>query len=231
MIGTILHNLFRFTGDFFHLYTIYILLQKIKTTKSVSGLSLKTQFLYLLVFIFRYLDIFIFNVSSLLQIYNFVMKILYTTMQVYLCYLMRYKYYYSYNVLLDTMNILNLIIPCSVLSPFLKPYTKNIISYFVELLYTFSILLESVAILPQLIQLQESGESETLTSRYIFFLGLYRMFYVFNWIIKYFIGKKIDHLLLASGIIQTLLYADFFVIYYKYVFIRQNNEKIPSRVK
>lgn len=229
--GRLLSSFFRFSGDFVHIYTMYILLKKMRETKSVSGLSLKTQFLYLLVFLCRYLDIFYFIFNGLLDVYNFLMKILYISCQSFLVYLIRYKYFYSYDVFLDTFNIYNLLAPCAVLSVFLKPSSHGLTSYFVEFFYAFSVLLESVAILPQLIQLQESGEAETLTSQFIFFLGLYRLFYVVNWVLKFLLGYKISHLLLASGVIQTLLYADFFVIYYKFVFVRKGNEKLPKRNK
>ena len=44
-----------------------------------------------------------------------------------------------------------------------------------ELLWTFSIYLESVAIMPQLQMIAETGAAETITSHYLFFLGLYRL--------------------------------------------------------
>ncbi|ELQ74147.1 ER lumen protein retaining receptor [Trachipleistophora hominis] len=229
--GKFLYSIFRFTGDIVHLYTMLILFKKIRETKSVSGLSLKTQFLYLVVFVARYLDLFYFWFGSFLDVYNFIMKIIYISLQSVLIYMIRYKYFYSYDVFLDTFNVYNLVVPCAVLAVFLKSGTYGLVDYFVEFLYTFSVLLESVAILPQLVQLQESGEAETLTSQFIFFLGLYRLFYVVNWIVKLFFGLRVNHLLLATGVIQTLLYADFFVIYYKYVFTRKGNERLPKRSK
>ena len=43
-----------------------------------------------------------------------------------------------------------------------------------ELLWTFSIYLEAVAIMPQLQMIAETGAAESITSHYLFFLGLYR---------------------------------------------------------
>ena len=54
-----------------------------------------------------------------------------------------------------------------------------------EMCWAFSIYLEAVAILPQLFMLQKQGGSENLTSHYIFMLGMYRLFYLFNWIYRY----------------------------------------------
>lgn len=51
-----------------------------------------------------------------------------------------------------------------------------------QCLWTFSIYLEAVAILPQLIVLQRYREVENLTGHYIFFLGAYRALYILNWV-------------------------------------------------
>lgn len=51
-----------------------------------------------------------------------------------------------------------------------------------QCLWTFSIFLEAVAILPQLIVLQRYREVENLTGHYIFFLGAYRALYIVNWV-------------------------------------------------
>merc|ERR1712023_134064 len=66
-------NVFRLTGDFLHLLSIILLLYQIKTRKTCAGISLRTQELYGLVFVTRYLDIF-YNFSSL---YNTIFKIMY----------------------------------------------------------------------------------------------------------------------------------------------------------
>lgn len=231
MFAHLLYSLFRFAGDTVHIYSMHILLTKIRTTKSVSGLSLKTQFLYLLVFITRYLDVFYMRISTLLDVYNTIMKMAYIATQAVIVYMIRYKYFLSYDVSYDTFNVQYITVPSLLLSFLVKPRTATVTSYVVEYLYVFSVLLEAVAILPQLIQLNESGESETLTSRYIFFLGIYRFLYVLNWMVKLFFGYPISHLLLASGIIQTLLYLDFFIIYYQHVFVKKGNVRLPQTSK
>lgn len=53
-----------------------------------------------------------------------------------------------------------------------------------EVLWSFSIWLESVAILPQLFMLQRTGEAETITTHYIAALGIYRGMYIPNWIYR-----------------------------------------------
>ena len=55
-----------------------------------------------------------------------------------------------------------------------------------EVLWTFSIYLESVAILPQLFMVSKTGEAESITSHYLFALGSYRALYILNWIYRYY---------------------------------------------
>lgn len=88
------------------------------------------------------------------------------------------------------------------------------------MLWAFSIWLESVAILPQLFMLQRTGEAETITTHYLFAMGLYRALYIPNWVWRFFMepGRKWDPIAVVGGIVQTVLYSDFFWIYYtKYV--------------
>ncbi|KAK5163603.1 endoplasmic reticulum retention protein [Saxophila tyrrhenica] len=88
------------------------------------------------------------------------------------------------------------------------------------MLWAFSIWLESVAILPQLFMLQRTGEAETITTHYLFALGAYRALYIPNWVWRYFTettstgGGHFDVIAVLAGIVQTVLYSDFFWIYY-----------------
>jgi ER lumen protein retaining receptor len=68
-----------------------------------------------------------------------------------------------------------------------------------EILWTFSIYLESVAILPQLFMVQKTGEAESITSHYLFALGSYRALYILNWIYRYYVeGSSLKNLLGAN---------------------------------
>lgn len=84
----------------------------------------------------------------------------------------------------------------------------------VNILWSFSIWLESVAILPQLFMLQRTGEAETITTHYLFALGLYRALYIPNWLYRYFAEGYVDQIAWVAGLVQTVLYSDFFWIYY-----------------
>ncbi|KAG4098158.1 ER lumen protein retaining receptor [Neocallimastix lanati (nom. inval.)] len=197
-------NIFRLVADLMHLASIFILLLKIYKTKSASGISFKSQVLYVVVFCTRYLDIF----TNYVSIYNTVMKIFFLCSSIFIVYLMKFKLQATWQPSLDTFKVEFLIIPSAILALiFNHKFT------ILEILWSFSIYLESVAILPQLFQLQRTGEAESITSHYLFALGGYRALYIINWIYRYFAEGFYDWIAIIAGIVQTLLYSDFLYLY------------------
>lgn len=91
------------------------------------------------------------------------------------------------------------------------PYDFSLVH--LQILWTFSIYLESVAILPQLFMVSKTGEAETITSHYLFALGVYRTLYLFNWIWRYQFEGFFDLIAIVAGLVQTILYCDFFYLY------------------
>ncbi|CAG8200836.1 unnamed protein product [Penicillium salamii] len=223
-------NLFRLMADFSHLASIFMLLQKMKTSSSCSGLSFKSQVLYLLVFVTRYLDLFWTFTESL---YLTTFKLLFIGSSAYVIYLMLNDYKPTHDPNIDTFKVqyllgisavLAILFPhdyrVSEVNPLATPSPRpraNVI----QILWTFSIWLESVAILPQLFMLQRTGEADTITTHYLFALGLYRALYIPNWMFRYFteasFQRSFQPVPILAGIIQTLLYSDFFYIYYNKV--------------
>ncbi|KAM8942143.1 ER lumen protein-retaining receptor 3 isoform 2-T2 [Lycaon pictus] len=108
----------------------------------------------------------------------------------------------------DTFRLEFLLVPVIGLS-FLENYSFTPL----EILWTFSIYLESVAILPQLFMISKTGEAETITTHYLFFLGLYRALYLANWIRRYQTENFYDQIAVVSGVVQTIFYCDFFYLY------------------
>lgn len=143
--------------------------------------------------------------------YNTIYKILFLGSSGYTIYLMTNKYKPTHDPNLDTFRVQYLLGGAAVLA-ILFPYKYTVF----EITWAFSIWLESVAILPQLFLLQRTGEAETITTHYLFALGLYRAMYIPNWIWRYFSENPhyFDGIAIFAGIIQTVLYSDFFWIYY-----------------
>jgi hypothetical protein len=88
---------------------------------------------------------------------------------------------------------------------------------FLQWAWTFSIMLESIAILPQLTVLRKYRLVENLTGKFMFFLGLYRFFYGLNWIVRAKTEMFFRHhpLVYLCGTLQMLLYVDFYYQYFR----------------
>uniref|UniRef100_A0A8C0FCS5 ER lumen protein-retaining receptor n=1 Tax=Bubo bubo TaxID=30461 RepID=A0A8C0FCS5_BUBBB len=169
--------------------------------ESISG---KSQLLFALVFTTRYLDLF----TSFISLYNTSMKLIYIACSYATVYLIYMKFKATYDGNHDTFRVEFLIVPVGGLS-FLVNHDFSPL----EILWTFSIYLESVAILPQLFMISKTGEAETITTHYLFFLGLYRALYLVNWIWRYYFEGFFDLIAVVAGVVQTVLYCDFFYLY------------------
>lgn len=154
---------------------------------------------------------------DLSHFYNFLMKCLFISSQASVIYYSWFRFRATYNSKLDSVRIEYLIIPTLILAYFFEESDSrsSIFMHIREYFWTFSILLESVAILPQMFLLNNSGEAETITTHYLLCLGLYRAFYLFNWIYRTLMGRAPELIVFLSGLLQTALYSDFFYIYYK----------------
>lgn len=210
-------NVFRLAGDMTHLFSVLVLLLKIYATKSCSGISLKTQELYALVFLTRYLDL----LTGFISVYNSVMKVVFISSSISIVWCMRAHplVQRTYDKDLDTFKHY-ILVGGSLLLAFIfhDEFTVR------EVLWAFSVYLEAVAILPQLVLLQRSRNVDNLTGQYVFFLGAYRALYILNWIYRYFTEKQYSRWISwVAGIVQTALYIDFF---YYYFMSWKNNEKL-----
>jgi ER lumen protein retaining receptor len=69
----------------FHVVSILLLLLRLRVAKNAVGISMKTQEMYLIVFVARYLDLF----TTFYSVYNSVMKVLYIATTAYILYMVR----------------------------------------------------------------------------------------------------------------------------------------------
>jgi len=197
-------NIFRLVGDLSHLAAILVLLLKIWKTRSCAGISGRAQILFALVFLTRYLDLF----TSFISVYNTTMKVFFLASSIGTVYLMFVKFKATYDHNHDTFRIEFLVGPCVLLALLLNHEFSVM-----EVLWTLSIYLESVAILPQLFMVSKTGEAESITSHYLFALGSYRALYIVNWIYRYYVEGFYDIIAIVAGCVQTILYCDFFYLY------------------
>ena len=178
-----------------------------------------------MVFVTRYLDL----VTNFVSVYNTVMKVfliprcilfiygIYGSCSIKVffiasaaatVYLMYVKFRATYDGNHDSFRVEFLLAPVAILAMVLNNEFSAM-----EVLWTFSIYLESVAILPQLFMVSKTGEAETITSHYLFALGSYRALYILNWIYRYHFESTYDPIAIVAGCVQTVLYCDFFYLY------------------
>jgi len=210
-------NLFRLSGDFLHLGAFGFLLYHLHSTKSCEGISFRTQAMYLAVFLCRYIDIF----WNFISMYNSVMKLLFIGTTGYILFMMNGELKSKQTPETESNRALIAIIPgCALLALILNDHTTHCAGHpfdcLVSFLWAFSIYLEAVAIIPQLMLLKRKKIVKNLTGNYIFCLGAYRALYLVNWFYRYFvdpISAPEFFIKVMAGIVQTALFFNFFVIY------------------
>lgn len=209
-------NIFRYLGDLSHLLSIILLLTHMLRKKKCYGISLKTQILYLIVFLTRYS----FGILDP-PLYNIIFKIFYIISTLLTIILMTTVLNSTRDKRHDTFNIFFLIIICIPLGFFTSSSTD-----IEDILWYYSLWLEAFAALPQLFLFRRTQRLDVIKNDYIFFLGMYKLLYICNWIRKAIVKNKTDYIVWTTGIIQTLLYADF-IYYYIMAFTNGSKFKLP----
>nr|CAB3460903.1 unnamed protein product [Digitaria exilis] len=178
-------NAFRFLGDMTHLFSVLVLLLKIYATKSCSGVSRKTQELYMLVFVTRYLDLF----TDYISLYNTVMKVVFITSSAAIVWYMRRH------------------------PQVRRTYDKEQDTFRHAVLVAAAFLL--ALIFNERFTIREVMSSlYQICPRSLIALA-YRAFYILNWIYRYFTeGHHSRWIPWLAGLVQTALYADFFYYYF-----------------
>jgi ER lumen protein retaining receptor len=148
--------------------------------------------------------------------YNSFMKVAYISATTAIIYMIRFKepYKSKYDKSQDSfLHIKFAVAPCAVLAVLTCVLKRELNP--IDVLWTFSIYLEALAIVPQLFVLQRYREVENLTGHYVFFLGAYRFLYILNWVYRSYYEPFYRHnwLVYISGAVQTALYVDFFYYY------------------
>lgn len=193
-------NIFRYLGDYLHLFGIVVLLATIVKNQSVAGISKSTQILYFLVFVTRYLDLFDHTQSSYLVFFK--LTYIATSMIVLGLFFQLDKTYERRH---DTFNIIVVIIPCATASLLLTNEYSVL-----EILWTFSEFIEGFAMVPQYIFCYRCVTRDVGQNLYVISLGGYRVFYALNWIYKkYSMPQYSDFQSWIGGIIEILFFIDF----------------------
>nr|XP_025618298.1 ER lumen protein-retaining receptor erd-2.2-like isoform X1 [Arachis hypogaea] len=217
------HEYFFVVAEAVHLAGTIVLLYKLFTKKTCSGLSLKTQeitALYLsgrlicgmllrnVVGIYMYimLDL-VFLLSTLLTIWK-----------------IRFKLKSSYIKELDTVRVPFMVVSCAILAIIIHPRSSDF--SFTNTLWAFCVYLEAISVFPQLRFMQNAKMVETFTGYYVFSLGISRFLALAQWIIQIYKTRGTYLFLLGSGniwflaallaeMVQSFILADFCYYYIK----------------
>ena len=202
-------NVIQLVGDTLHLISFVIIIYKIYKDKSCKGVSAKTFEIYLLVFCTRYLDLFMYFISF----YNTFMKLLFIGASIFILYLMHFKdpFKSTYDRKNEDTFPHVYLIPFAIIMTLLINKSYSLWG----LVWSFSLWLESVAVFPQISIIAKTNGVFTYTAHYLAALGSYRFFYVLLWIYRYIKYGRVLWVSVFSGILQVLLYADFFYLYIK----------------
>ena len=204
-------NVIQLIGDTLHLISFVIIIYKIYKDKSCKGVSAKTFEIYLLVFCTRYLDLFMYFISF----YNTSMKILFIGASVFILYLMHFQVPFksTYDRKNEDTFPHQYLIPFAIIMALLIHKDFSLWG----LIWSFSLWLESVAVFPQISIIAKTNGVFSYTAHYLAALGSYRFFYILLWIYRYIKQGRVLWVSVFSGILQVLLYADFFYLYIKNV--------------
>ncbi|CAG9821443.1 unnamed protein product [Phaedon cochleariae] len=193
-------DIFRLAGDSCHGFAIFFLISFMIGCKSCCGISGKSQLLFFLVYTTRYLDL-LFNFVS---VYNTIIKIHYisltaATAVTIFCIFIFYRKTYQWKD--DTFLTEILIVPSMILA-----VTINHENTPTKILWTFSIYLEALAIIPQFYMILKTKMLTKHVLIYLVALGLYRTFYIPNWIYRYLSEGHYDEIADSAGIAYVLIY-------------------------
>lgn len=221
----LLMKLFKIAGDISLIFSKLVLFKKMKKLKTVSGLSLKWQWLLLLSYIFQFVDIREWKEVTFYNCYWNLVKVALLEYQVGIILLILFKFNETYSKKADKVNM-GLMIGISMLLGWIFTIGKKqniiLIKYFGldvsknyykwDLLKNIGIVLDTLSIFPQLIMIQETEDCEIVNAKSIFFFAMSKVFYLIYSIIKF---KSITYVIL--GIINLLFCGNFIWNYYKYI--------------
>ncbi|KAF8465528.1 ER lumen protein retaining receptor-domain-containing protein [Kalaharituber pfeilii] len=212
-------NFFRVAADFTHLSSKFILIYTIHRLRSAEGVSFLTQFLYLLVFLMRYLDLFWTFTEDW---YQTTFKLIYIGTSIYTLWLMLKRFPRSregerewrVSAWILVIGVVVGIAGCWVIK-WAKWSTIERGCRFPAILWNISLVVESLHLLPQLSLLSHISTPTVINSYYLFALGTYRFLYILNWIDRRITTGWFEPMPVVTGVVQTYTYLEFAWVYWR----------------
>ena len=204
-----------------------IILIKVTDRQNCSGLSANTLICYCILLFARLTSTLFYpgylpNDSTGSWLYQ-----LSDTISLLICSLLIYLIYFKYRETSDLMldnkiPFYYLVIPSYILAIMIRSNLNN--NFFCDINWAFSMYLETVAIFPQILLFTlKKGQIEKFTSHYVALCGFSRLFSLIFWWDTYdelnvpeiFFGKYIGYFIIGAQILQLLIMADYYYLYFK----------------
>ena len=204
-----------------------IILVKVTNYQTCSGLSANTLICYAILLFARLTSTLFYpgylpsdSSGSWLYQLSDISSLLICCLLIYLIY---YKYRETADILLDgKIPFYFLVIPCYIFSLIFRSTLND--NAFCDINWAFSMYLEALAIFPQILLFTfKKGQIETFTSHYVALCGLSRLFSLIFWWDTYeelvtdqiFFGKYIGYFIIGAQILQLIIMADYYYLYFK----------------
>lgn len=227
-------------GSIFSALSFFLLVFKTYTTKSVSGISIKTLQAFGLVFAARLCSILVYEgylpfdksgdwFYKACEILGLVMVVglLLATFIVYSRTYTHTDDSFGAKGLPASLGILWLVGPCLLLAVLYHPSLNG--NWLTDTAWTFALYLEAVAILPQLVMFQRqrtrSPEVEPYTANFVFFLAVARLVHFIFWLSSFHelndryaqshLQKYPGYLVVFSQLVNLALISDYVYVYLK----------------
>uniref|UniRef100_A0A7S1NIW0 ER lumen protein-retaining receptor n=1 Tax=Eutreptiella gymnastica TaxID=73025 RepID=A0A7S1NIW0_9EUGL len=206
-------------GDFLWLCFNGEVLRQMLVTRSCASLSLKSQVLYLIVTVVRYLDVFwLWN-----GVGTFVLKFMSILVCGHIVFLMHKRFGETYDRGNDTFKVRFLIGPSLALALVTSHF--RIHTEIWHVCSKFSRFLQALAPFPQLFYMQRTGEARAITLPALVIQGLYHVVYVFHFVWQYVWGDMAPRLsFVLSHIMACFIFIDFA---YNYLY-KIHKDKLPT---
>ncbi len=202
-------NIFRIIGDAGRDLSILLMLYKLHKQQNGTDVSIKTQEFFSVVYLTRYLDIFV----TYYSFYNSSMKILYITSSLYIVHTLHVPSGNLRYTLADANQDISrrsfVLVPPAVIAILTTIFDHHYVYHGVlNYLWSFSIILEAWAMIPQLLIIHRKRCAVDNGIRfYCLFQFIHRFFYILNWIYRSYTERFYQHYFLVYifGCIHCLL--------------------------
>ena len=218
-----------------------IILVKVFNFESCSGVSVNSLICFFLSFFCRNFVVIFFNVrlrnfkiDYINSAFNRISEFISFFIICILLYVVYFKYPITSDISLDNkIPFYYLVIPAFLLAIPFKPWIYRY--WFIDLIWIFSVFLESISIYPQIILFtSKKGHIEHFTSHFLTLQGISSIFELIYWIKTYIrfndrksllLGEYSGYLIMISEVVKLVILAYYLLLYSKSLINTRNHKK------